>query len=390
MKTVVYLSIIIYILLFLTYTFFSQKEKQKEKEKHEKDKQDDTKNTNKNENNKILIHIAWFISGFSIFLLALSNIQYPDLHIGEFTVKLLGLYGFLAFIVFLLYGLTTMTTSQSFYIHKLVSSGFTISFYGILLLGGIGLLSNILNNKQTNILDTIPILKNVMRYLKNQWNITTNTTWVILGLEAILLIGYFTLPALIKRLVHHDSHLLVSQETPLYINKKHNIGSYNQLYRSKRFPNYHYTLYAEFYINKSPGSSSGSSSGSNKNDSYPCKNLLSYGKSPIVCYHSEKNTLTITSMIGDGHGQGDKKEIILLQNYQVPLQTWNKLVIQYDSGIMDIFINDELLSSTKGVMPYMKYDSITVGQENGLDNGSAICNVQYYNRNLTTMEMSML
>ena len=386
MKTVVYLSIIIYILLFLTYTFFSQKEKQKEKEKHEKDKQDDTKNTNKNENNKILIHIAWFISGFSIFLLALSNIQYPDLHIGEFTVKLLGLYGFLAFIVFLLYGLTTMTTSQSFYIHKLVSSGFTISFYGILLLGGIGLLSNILNNKQTNILDTIPILKNVMRYLKNQWNITTNTTWVILGLEAILLIGYFTLPALIKRLVHHDSHLLVSQETPLYINKKHNIGSYNQLYRSKRFPNYHYTLYAEFYINKS----SDSSSGSNKNDSYPCKNLLSYGKSPIVCYHSEKNTLTITSMIGDGHGQGDKKEIILLQNYQVPLQTWNKLVIQYDSGIMDIFINDELLSSTKGVMPYMKYDSITVGQENGLDNGSAIRNVQYYNRNLTTMEMSML
>lgn len=382
MKTVVYLSIIIYLLLFLTYTFFSQKEK------HEKEKQDDTKNTNKNENNKILIHIAWFITGFSIFLLALSNIQYPDLHIGEFTVKLLGLYGFLAFIVFLLYGLTTMTTSQSFYIHKLVSSGFTISFYGILLLGGIGLLSNILNNKQTNILDTIPILKNVMRYLKNQWNITTNTSWVILGLEAILLIGYFTLPALIKRLVHHDSHLLVSQETPLYINKKHNIGSYNQLYRSKRFPNYHYTLHAEFYINKSPGSSPSSSLISNKNESYPCKNILSYGKSPIVCYHSEKNTLTITSMIGDGHG--DKKDIILLQNYQVPLQTWNKLVIQYDSGIMDIFINDELLSSTKGVMPYMKYDSITVGQENGLDNGSAIRNVQYYNRNLTTMEMSML
>lgn len=386
MKTVVYLSIIIYILLFLTYTFFSQKEKQKEKEK-----QDDTKNTNKNENNKnennkILIHIAWFITGFSIFLLALSNIQYPDLHIGEFTVKLLGLYGFLAFIVFLLYGLTTMTTSQSFYIHKLVSSGFTISFYGILLLGGIGLLSNILNNKQTNILDTIPILKNVMRYLKNQWNITTNTTWIIIGLEAILLIGYFTLPALIKRLVHHDSHLLVSQETPLYVNKKHNIGSYNQLYRSKRFPSYHYTLHAEFYINKSPGSSPIS----NKEDSYPCKNMLSYGKSPIVCYHSEKNTLTITSMIGDGHGHDDKKEIILLQNYQVPLQTWNKLVIQYDSGIMDIFINNELLSSTKGVMPYMKYDSITVGQENGLDNGSAIRNVQYYNRNLTTMEMSML
>jgi len=376
MKTVVYLSIIIYLLLFLTYTFFSQKEKQ-----------DDKNNTIENNNkNKVLIHIAWFISGFSIFLLALSNIQYPDLHIGEFTVKLLGLYGFLAFIVFLLYGLTTMTTTQSFYIHKLITSGFTILFYGILFLGGIGLLSNILNDKQNNTLNTIPIMKNVMDYLKNQWNITTNTTWVILGLEAILLIGYFTLPALIKRLVHHDSHLLVSQETPLYINKKHNIGSYNQLYRSKRFPNYHYTLHAEFYINKSPVSSSGS----NKNDSYPCKNLLSYGKSPIVCYHSEKNTLTITSMIGDGHDHGDKKEIILLQNYQVPLQTWNKLVIQYDSGIMDIFINNELLSSTKGVMPYMKYDSIIVGQENGLDNGSAIRNVQYYNRNLTTMEMSML
>ena len=57
---------------------------------------------------------------------------------------------------------------------------------------------------------------------------------------------------------------------------------------------------------------------------------------------------------------------------------------------MDVFVNDNLVSTTKGIIDYMKFDAIRVGQQNGIGDGSAIRNIQYYNRNLNTVEMLML
>ena len=41
-----------------------------------------------------------------------------------------------------------------------------------------------------------------------------------------------------------------------------------------------------------------------------------------------------------------------------------------------MFINGELVGSISGVAPYMSFDSVTAGAENGLYGG--ICNVTYY------------
>ena len=119
MKLVVYLSIITYIILLITYNFFYKSKKKKANDKTKDDSKDDSKDDKTN----IIIDLGWIICGFSILLLALMNIQYPDLDIKDFFIKLIGFYAFLSICVFILYVLTTSTTTQSFNVHKIVNSG---------------------------------------------------------------------------------------------------------------------------------------------------------------------------------------------------------------------------------------------------------------------------
>ena len=51
-------------------------------------------------------------------------------------------------------------------------------------------------------------------------------------------------------------------------------------------------------------------------------------------------------------------------------------MINYDRGTLDVFVNNKLVSSMKNIVPYMKYDQITIGQEPGINGG--ITDVIYY------------
>ena len=65
----------------------------------------------------------------------------------------------------------------------------------------------------------------------------------------------------------------------------------------------------------------------------------------------------------------------------IPYQKWNNIVINYDAGYMDVFLNGELVGTKSGVSPYMKYDSVSCGENRGVEGG--ICNVTYYDRILS-------
>ena len=73
---------------------------------------------------------------------------------------------------------------------------------------------------------------------------------------------------------------------------------------------------------------------------------------------------------------------------KVLLQKWNHLVINYDRGTLDIFLNNKLMKSINefAIKYNIDYSRLVVGDDNGIQGG--ICNVVYYNRSLTKTEIS--
>ena len=70
------------------------------------------------------------------------------------------------------------------------------------------------------------------------------------------------------------------------------------------------------------------------------------------------------------------------------LQKWNHIFINYDGGTLDVFINNDLVSSSPSVIPYMRNDLIYSGIDNGIHGG--ISNVVYFDEVLDKNEISIL
>ena len=55
------------------------------------------------------------------------------------------------------------------------------------------------------------------------------------------------------------------------------------------------------------------------------------------------------------------KDNVVYDTTDFKLQKWNNIIINYDGGTLDIFINGALVSSTGNIVPIMSYDEITCG-----------------------------
>jgi len=164
-------------------------------------------------------------------------------------------------------------------------------------------------------------------------------------------------------------------DTPIPINNTKMLSTYESL-NDTSDPKYQYAISLWVFIESSPP---------NMNTQYQkYASILNYGDKPNILYKAETNTLMITMKQKSTNPLldfDDNENRIIYTNHNFLLQKWNNIIINYNGGTLDVFLNGELVNSSVEVIPYINLDSLTVGTENGIKGG--ICNVVYYKKNLT-------
>ena len=224
-----------------------------------------------------------------------------------------------------------------------------------------------------NVIFYIPcLLLDFIEFIKHQYSITSKPVWILLAAEILLIALRFLLPMLFDAIISRDGNRLLKE--PIYLNNEKRLGTFQELNKKDDKFSYHYALSSWIYINPQPPSTSPAY------EDYT--SLLNLGNKPNILYNGRTNTLLIKMKT-----QNDKEKIIY-KSKNIKYQKWNNFVINYDGGTLDIFINNELVVSVPGAIPYMSFDNITTGASPGIHGG--ICNVVYFNNTLSRNKISWL
>ena len=201
------------------------------------------------------------------------------------------------------------------------------------------------------------LLIELLKYFKKQFKITSDLTWILLFLEVIIIIFYFLVPYLFKKISTKGGKKLL--KGPIYTNNLKDLGSIDK-------DNLNYSIALQLWINPE---------GVNTNPSYSTwTSLFNYGNRPNVLYNGKKGMLKVVSM------NGKNNLVTIYQTKDFPFQSWIKIVIIYRGSIIDVFFNNKLVGTLGNVDPYIKTDKITAGKNGGINGG--IKDVIYFNRPL--------
>ena len=226
--------------------------------------------------------------------------------------------------------------------------------------------------------DSMKNITGEMQY-NNKWN------FVMLILGVVLLLAYNYSFIFLNRMNTLDGKQLVNQ--PVSLSKSNNLGNYLTLNKNEN-PHYQYALSCWIFIETAPP---------NTNSKYTqFTSLLNYGNKPKILYNAEKNTLRIVMQQQDLKQQtknrmtdfDNEDNRIIYENKDVPLQKWNNIIMNFNSGTLDIFLNGKLVKSAIEVSPYTTYDELNIGEEQGILGG--ICNVLYFNKSLNITKINHL
>ena len=235
-----------------------------------------------------------------------------------------------------------------------------------------------------NILLYIPCLASnlfdsIGKILVGQYNSTEAGSFIMLIIAILLIVAYFKTPSLFNKINTQGGNQLVNK--PVYTDTQYNLGNYIDLNGSDNF-DYQYGISFWVYVDSAPP---------NTNINYnKFTSLLNFGNKPNVLYNPSKNTLMITMEQKDLKENSKNKLLdfddngnrIVYINKNFLLQKWNNIIINYNGGTLDVFLNGELVKSSIEVVPYYTYDTLMIGENNGIKGG--ICNVVYFRKPLTS------
>lgn len=243
----------------------------------------------------------------------------------------------------------------------------------------------------------------------------------MLLVSLLLLGGYFTWNFFLRSFIvstylKQGGRQFINQ--PIPIDQLTNVSSYQKMTGTDKI-DYRYAISFWFYLDSFPPSTSSSY--------LKAVPILSYGDNPAINYSSETNTLYVTvkqdederehventkvveeftsetiqtwknniteaieqvktmSFDIEKDAQGNR---ILYKHPNVLLQKWNHIVLNYNGGTLDVFYNGKLVKSAIKVVPYMKYDNLTVGSNGGVKGN--IANLMYFKMPLDILTIHTL
>ena len=140
-------------------------------------------------------------------------------------------------------------------------------------------------------------------------------------------------------------------------------------YFPTRVNTYKYAVSFWLYINPMPSAG----------DSH--LSILNYGSNPNVMYNPKKNEFSVfmQSTTSNCNEIQEPSELIpVFTHLNVPLQVWFNVVLNYDGGRLDVFLNAELVKTSFDVISCIRYDELTIGDSIGHLNAK-MCNLTYFN-----------
>ena len=299
--------------------------------------------------------------------------------LGLFSVVISGLV--IGWIAYNVQHLTGKTGIERFVLNMLVITVVIGLIYKTLFvkIPGGAAKQNLVFSLLTNVIFYIPCL------FSELFDSTEKGSFLMLILAVALLLVYFKGPSVFNTVNLQGGKQLVNK--PVGTDSVYSLGTYQDLNGSDKF-DYQYAISCWVFLESAPP---------NTNSSYnKYTSLLNFGKKPNVLYNGATNTLMVTmhqknlkdvtkNKLTDFDENGNR---ILYKGSNFLLQKWNNIIINYSGGILDLFINGELVKSDVGVVPYYTLDSLTIGEDNGVKGG--ICNVVYFSRAITTTNISYL
>lgn len=252
--------------------------------------------------------------------------------------------------------------------------------YYLAILGGLAIAYKMIAPMFTNVKAPafVELIKNVIFYLPCLLadlfdNIagTKKSIWLLLIAEIVVIALYFLLPLLLKSKYLKIGTVLTKE--PQYLNNpvSFDINALQDVLEKSK-ETLHYALSADIWINPQPTSTSLAYTKDT--------NILSFGDRLKVEYNGKTpQELIIKTMEG--------KELVEVARPKISLQRWNKLVLNYDYGTLDLFINGELIHSQQNVQ-LLELATVYAGSQKGIHGG--IKDVRWFDKPLTKNQIDML
>jgi hypothetical protein len=238
-------------------------------------------------------------------------------------------------------------------------------------------------------------INEIVEYILNQYNNTSNSVFILFILEIVLLLCYFLIPIGIVSVLNKNGNnilpnavflknpkLIASGDKLTYLEKDDPITGV-----TKKISLTSYAISMWIYINQHDHTL--------KKGEF--KHIFSYMDSgiseakPAILYYNDMDSKKRSKNVYKIFFQGWINTENTSYNIDLPGQKWNHLLFNYhNSSSVELFLNGVLVRNFE--MEYKpKYslgDMIIIGDVNGLD--GSICNISYYSEPLTKYQITNL